>query len=142
MEELAKLYDAPLVVCDGNHVLDVYAGTVLAAEMCRAGQGPVMMVLNTFRMGGHATHDEGESRAILPKELFEEWGRRDPIGMYETYLAEASFSLVPDRPNREALEQAESEVAEEIDVAEKEALASRESNMPRPETQRLGVVAG
>ena len=142
MEDLGKIYDAPLVSCDGNHVLDVYAGTVLAAEMCRAGQGPVMMVLNTFRMGGHATHDEGESRAILPKELFEEWGRRDPIGMYETYLAEASFSLVPDRPNREALEQAESEVAEEIDMAEKEALASRESNMPRPETQRLGVLAG
>ena len=142
MEELAKTYDTPLVVCDGNHVLDVYAGTALAAEMCRAGKGPVVMVLNTFRMGGHATHDEGESRAILPKELFLEWGRRDPIGMYETYLAEADFSLAPSGSNREALERAESEVLAEIEAAEKEALASRESNMPRPETQRLGVVAG
>lgn len=147
MEDLAKMYNVPLVVCDGNHVLDVYAGTVLAAEMCRAGQGPVMMVVHTFRMGGHATHDEGESRAILPKELFEEWGRRDPIGMYETYLAEADFSLVPAedtddaKSNRDALEKAESEVLAEIDAAEKEALASRDSNMPRPETQRLGVLA-
>jgi len=147
MEDLAKIYNVPLVVCDGNHVLDVYAGTVLAAEMCRAGQGPVMMVVHTFRMGGHATHDEGESRVILTKELFEEWGRRDPIGMYETYLAEADFSLVPAedtddaKSNRDALEKAESEVLAEIDAAEKEALASRDSNMPRPETQRLGVLA-
>jgi 2-oxoisovalerate dehydrogenase E1 component len=142
MEDLAKIYDAPLVMCDGNHVLDVYAGTVLAAEMCRTGQGPVVMVLNTFRMGGHATHDEGESRAILPKELFEEWGRRDPIGMYETYLAEADLSLSPNKTNTEVLEKAEAEILDEIDAAEKEALASRESNMPRPETQRLGVFAG
>jgi TPP-dependent pyruvate/acetoin dehydrogenase alpha subunit len=99
------------------------------------------MVLNTFRMGGHATHDEGESRAILPEELFREWGKRDPIGMYETYLAEADFSLAPPGSNREALERAESEVLAEIDAAEKEALASRESNMPRPETQGLGVLA-
>jgi TPP-dependent pyruvate/acetoin dehydrogenase alpha subunit len=142
MEELAKTYDTPLVVCDGNHVLDVYAGTALAAEMCRAGEGPVVMVLNTFRMGGHATHDEGESRAILPEELFREWGRRDPIGLYETYLAEADFSLAPSGSNREALERAESEVLAEIEAAEKDALASRDSNMPRPETQRLGVLAG
>lgn len=148
MEELAKLYDTPLVVCDGNHVLDVYAATILAAEMCRTGQGPVIMVAHTFRMGGHATHDEGESRSILPTELFEEWGRRDPIGMYETYLAEADFSLLPAvgtgeaSSNRELLERAEADVLAEIDAAEKEALASRESNMPRPETQRIGVLAG
>src|SRR3990172_4186554 len=141
MEDLAKIYDVSLVTCDGNHVLDVYAATVLASEMCRAGSGPVLMTLRTFRMGGHATHDEGESRAILSPELFQEWGKRDPIGMYETYLAGADFSLSPPQSNREALQQAEAEVVEEIQTAEKEALASRESNMPRPETQRLGVIS-
>ena len=141
MEDLAKIYDVSLVTCDGNHVLDVYAATVLASEMCRAGSGPVLMTLRTFRMGGHATHDEGESRGILPPELFQEWGKRDPIGMYETYLAGADLSLSPPQSNREALQQAEAEVVEEIQTAEKEALASRESNMPRPETQRLGVIS-
>ena len=46
MEELAQIYDTPLVVCDGNHVLDVYAGTVLAAEMCRTGQAVELEAAN------------------------------------------------------------------------------------------------
>jgi len=37
-------------------------------------------------MGGHATHDEREARDTLPAALFEHWGKRDPIGMYEEYL--------------------------------------------------------
>lgn len=71
---------------DGNHVLDGWAATALAVERCRRGEGPVMLVAETFRMGGHATHDEREARALLPAELFERWGKRDPIGMYEEYL--------------------------------------------------------
>jgi 2-oxoisovalerate dehydrogenase E1 component len=141
MEELASIYDAAAMTCDGNHVLDVYAVTRLAAELCRAERGPVVVTMHTFRMGGHATHDEGESRAILAPELFEEWGKRDPIGMYETYLAEADFTLLPEKSNREALGEAEAEVTEEIEKAEREALASRDSNMPQPETQQLGVLA-
>ena len=97
--------------------------------------------MHTFRMGGHATHDEGESRAILPPELFEEWGRRDPIGMYETYLADAGFKLSSEKSNRQALEDAEAEVNAEIEAAEKEALVSRDVSVPNPETQQLGVLA-
>jgi len=43
---------------DGNNVLDAYAATRLAAERCRRGEGPVILAAETFRMGGHATHDE------------------------------------------------------------------------------------
>ncbi len=141
MSELASIYDVTGMTCDGNHVLDVYATVRLAADMCRRGRGPVVVTMRTFRMGGHATHDEGESRAILPPELFEEWGRRDPIGMYETYLADAEFELSSEKPNRQSLEDAEGDLNAEIEEAEKEALASRDSNMPNPETQQLGVLA-
>jgi TPP-dependent pyruvate/acetoin dehydrogenase alpha subunit len=141
MEMVATLYAATKYVCDGNNVLDVYATTSLAAELCRVGKGPVVVTARTFRMGGHATHDEGESRAILPAADFEYWGKRDPIGMYETYLAEAGLELLPSRSNREALERAEAEVEEEIAEAEREALRSRESSKPDPATSRLGVFA-
>ena len=141
MSELASIYDVTGMTCDGNHVLDVYATVRLAADMCRGGRGPVMITMRTFRMGGHATHDEGESRTILPAELFEEWGSRDPIGMYETYLADAGFKLAADKSNRQALEEAEADVNAEIEKAEREALASRDSNLPNPESQQFGVLA-
>jgi 2-oxoisovalerate dehydrogenase E1 component len=139
MDQVATIYAATHYVCDGNNVLDVYATTALAAELARLGRGPVVITARTFRMGGHATHDEGESRTILSKEDFEHWGKRDPIGMYETYLAESSFPLLPSRSNREALERAEAEVEGEIAEAERAALESREKSKPDPGTQRSGV---
>ncbi|MCA9546938.1 MAG: hypothetical protein KC613_21195, partial [Myxococcales bacterium] len=51
-------YGCAVAEFDGNHVLDAYAATAWAAERCRAGEGPVILVGRTFRMGGHATHDE------------------------------------------------------------------------------------
>ncbi|MGH9335803.1 MAG: thiamine pyrophosphate-dependent dehydrogenase E1 component subunit alpha, partial [Vicinamibacteria bacterium] len=135
METVATIYAATRYVCDGNNVLDVYAVTALAAELCRLGRGPVVVTARTFRMGGHATHDEGESRAILPQADFDHWGKRDPIGMYETYLAESALDLLPSRSNREALERAEAEVEAEIAGAEREALWSRERSKPDPATQ-------
>jgi len=118
---------------DGNNVLDAYAATSLAVERCRAGRGPVMLVANTFRMGGHATHDEREARATFAPELFEAWGRRDPIGLFEEYLVSLGIT-------RDALEEIESEVAQEIDRAEEEALSSREL-IPDPASALRGVYA-
>lgn len=141
MDATATIYGATKYTCDGNNVLDVYATTALAAEVCRLGEGPVVITARTFRMGGHATHDEGESRRILPGDEFIYWGKRDPIGMYETYLAEASFQLSAPLSNREALERAEAEVEQEVERAATEALSSRNSALPDPSTQEVGVFA-
>jgi TPP-dependent pyruvate/acetoin dehydrogenase alpha subunit len=65
---------------DGNNVLDVYAATKLAVDRVRNGEGPMLLIAETFRMGGHATHDEHEARQLFPPETFEYWGKRDPIG--------------------------------------------------------------
>jgi TPP-dependent pyruvate/acetoin dehydrogenase alpha subunit len=101
-------------VFDGNNVLDAYALTALAVERCRRGDGPALLVAETFRMGGHATHDEAEARRTFDGELFATWGRRDPIAMYEEYLAEEG---VP----RDTLAAIEAEV--EAEVADGEAAA-------------------
>jgi TPP-dependent pyruvate/acetoin dehydrogenase alpha subunit len=118
---------------DGNHVLDAYAATRLAATRCRGGEGPALLVAETFRMGGHATHDEREARETFPAALFAEWGKRDPIGLYEEYLKEEGWS-----PNE--LEAVEREVAAEVERAAEEAAESRE-RMPRAESALDGVYA-
>ena len=139
LEDIAQAYGTVGYTCDGNHVLDVYATTSLAAELCRAGLGPVIVIAKTMRMGGHATHDEGESRQLLAPELFDYWGKRDPIGTYEAYLGEVGFRLSPMESNSEVLSRIEIEVSEEVDRAADRALASRREKMPKPETQRQGV---
>ena len=118
---------------DGNNVLDAYAATVLAAERCRRGQGPALLVAETFRMGGHATHDEREARETFPDALFKEWGRRDPIGQYEEYLKEAGWGAAE-------LEAVEGEVAAEVERAAAEAVKSK-GRMPKGESALEGVYA-
>jgi len=118
---------------DGNHVLDAYAATRLAADRCRRGEGPVMLVAETFRMGGHATHDEREARQTFPASLFERWGQRDPIGLYEEFLKERGIPAA-------ALEAVEDAMTEEVEQAATEALEDRE-RLPAPESAVVGVYA-
>jgi TPP-dependent pyruvate/acetoin dehydrogenase alpha subunit len=119
---------------DGNNVLDAYAATRLAAERCRQDQGPVILDALTFRMGGHATHDEQEARAVLPAELFVHWGKRDPVGLYEEWLK--GRGVTPER-----LAETEDGVAAEVESGAAEALASRQTRVPRPESATEGVYA-
>lgn len=121
-------------VFDGNNVLDAHALAVLAVERCRAGEGPCILVAETFRMGGHATHDVAEARRTFDASLFERWGRRDPIGLYEEYLVDRGFA-------RDALADAEWEVEAEVERAEAEALESRRHRMPAGESALAGVYA-
>jgi len=118
---------------DGNNVLDAYAATRIAAERCRAGQGPALLVAETFRMGGHATHDEREARDTFPAALFATWGKRDPVGLYEEYLKEEGVKA-------KRLGEIEAEVAAEVEKAAEEAIASREK-MPKGESALDGVYA-
>jgi TPP-dependent pyruvate/acetoin dehydrogenase alpha subunit len=102
-------------------------------------------------MGGHATHDEREARATFAPELFEHWGKRDPIGLFEVYLIEGDLDLetgerasrsadLRDR-NAEALRKVEARVIAEVEAAAQEALASSRQLMPRPESASEGVYA-
>jgi len=146
--EWGDAYGARLLQVDGNHVLDVYAATRIAAAACRAGDGPVFLEAQTFRMGGHATHDVREARRTFVPELFERWGKRDPIGLYEEYLATDPLDLggeegeTLEARNRSRLRDIEREVVEEIDAAASAALRSRENRMPEPASAALGVYAG
>ena len=118
---------------DGNNVLDAYAATRIAAARCRDGNGPALLLAETFRMGGHATHDEREARETFPPDLFTTWGKRDPIGLYEEYLKEEGVSPA-------VLGTVEAEITDQVEQAAAAALASRD-RMPEGVTALEGVYA-
>jgi TPP-dependent pyruvate/acetoin dehydrogenase alpha subunit len=128
------MYGVPCAGFDGNHVLDAYAATRLAADRARAGGGVTLLVAETFRMGGHATHDEREARDLFSPEVFRRWGLRDPVGNYEAWLEGEGIA-------RARLEEIEQAVTAEVEAAAEEALRSRDTAMPAGETAELGVYA-
>ncbi|NOZ71622.1 MAG: thiamine pyrophosphate-dependent dehydrogenase E1 component subunit alpha [Chloroflexi bacterium] len=81
--ERARGYGLPGVIVDGNDVEAVYAVVCEAVARARAGKGPTLIEAKTMRMLGHAIHDGAE---YVPKELLEEWERKDPITSYEAVL--------------------------------------------------------
>jgi pyruvate dehydrogenase E1 component alpha subunit len=68
---------------DGNDVLAVYAAAQRAAEECRAGKGPVLLELLTYRRTGHSRRDACHYQA---KDEREAWFARDPIERFAAQL--------------------------------------------------------
>jgi TPP-dependent pyruvate/acetoin dehydrogenase alpha subunit len=132
-DAMAAGYGVDGLTCDGMNVLDVHAASTEAVARCRRGDGPVILTAVSFRMGGHATHDEAEARALFPADVFAHWGRRDPIGMYETWLVETR-GIPPG-----TLERIENQVIDEMDRAAEAALASRATQAVTEADVNVGV---
>jgi TPP-dependent pyruvate/acetoin dehydrogenase alpha subunit len=135
LEEWPRMYGVDGAVFDGNHVLDAYAATRIAVERARSGAGASLLVAETFRMGGHATHDEREARSTFDSGLFARWGKRDPIALYEEWLIRAGV-------DRRTLATLEEEVTAQVEGEAREALRSREVAMPAGPTAGDDVYGG
>lgn len=141
-ERLARLgggYGVSTFRVDGNNVLDVFAATALARKEALAASRPVLVLADTFRMGGHATHDEGESRRILPAGLFAHYGRRDPVRCYRAFLRQGGAGGAPVADA--VLDEIEARVESEVERAGREALASQRAAPPDPASAGEGVFA-
>jgi TPP-dependent pyruvate/acetoin dehydrogenase alpha subunit len=68
---------------DGNDVLVVYEATKRAADQCRAGKGPYLLELLTYRRTGHSRRDPCHYQ---PKDERQEWFARDPIARFADQL--------------------------------------------------------
>jgi len=79
----AKAYGCFGEQVDGNDTLAVYEVTRRAVERARKGEGPTLVEADTMRMRGHAEHDDMK---YVPREMLEEWAKKDPIVRYERYL--------------------------------------------------------
>lgn len=71
------------ITIDGNNVLKVYETVKQLAESMRENPRPVLLECITFRMRGH---EEASGTKYVPKELFEVWGKKDPVNNYERFL--------------------------------------------------------
>lgn len=72
---------------DGNDILGVVAATRYALEKIRAGEGPVLIEAETYRMGAHTTADDPTKYRERDEE--EQWGHLDPVERLRVHLREA-----------------------------------------------------
>jgi len=129
LADRAQAYGFEGVVVDGTDVLAVYRETKRAIEKAREGGGPTLIESMTLRMEGHAVHDDA---FYVPKEMFEEWAKRDPIERFRTWL----------RDNADL----SGEEEEQIGVSVKKLLSdainrAEESPLPEPASLTEGVFA-
>jgi TPP-dependent pyruvate/acetoin dehydrogenase alpha subunit len=115
---------------DGNDVLATYDAARRAVDRARSGAGVTLLEVKTFRMKGHAEHD---NQSYVPPEVLEEWRAKDPIERFEAMLVAAEIATP------EELAAIQAKIRAELD----EAVALAEASpMPEPEEAALGVYAG
>ena len=105
---------------DGNDVIAVYEATKRAADHARAGGGPTLLELMTYRRKGHAEHD---GQKYVPAGEIEAWEARDPVQRYERWLLDGGHAT------EEELAAIRERVAGEVDRARESA---ESSPMPEP----------
>jgi len=115
------------VTVDGNDVLAVHDTTKRAVENARAGGGVTLIEVKTFRMKGHAEHDNA---SYVPKELIAEWAEKDAVVRFENLLVERGVAT------REDLAAIRQRVKGEVDAATDEA---DKSPMPNPADAGRGL---
>jgi 2-oxoisovalerate dehydrogenase E1 component len=83
LADKARGYGMESVIIDGNNILAVHETIRGVREYCLRERKPYLIECMTFRMRGH---EEASGTKYVPKELMEEWGRKDPIKNYEQFL--------------------------------------------------------
>src|ERR1700754_4183744 len=81
----AEGYGMEGVRIDGNNILTVYDTLKGIREYCIKYQRPYLVECMTFRMRGH---EEASGIKYVPKDLLEDWGKKDPVGNFENWLRE------------------------------------------------------
>lgn len=104
----AVSYGCPGYVIDGNDVLAVNEAMAQATARARAGEGPTILELKTYRKYGHSRNDACGYR---PKDEEAEWFSRDPIKCFRERLISERVA------DEKALKTLEEAVDDEIDAA-------------------------
>jgi pyruvate dehydrogenase E1 component alpha subunit len=126
----ADPYGMPGVVVDGQDVDAVHTATVEAVERARAGGGPALLEMRTYRYRGHSRSDPAKYR---PAGELDAWKARDPIDILGSRLSEEGFL------DAETQAQLRHDIQAEVDAAAERAAASP---FPTIEETRSYVYAG
>lgn len=79
---------------DGNDVLVVREAATTAVARARAGDGPSLLVCDTYRHKGHSRHDD--PRRYRPADEVERWLARDPIALLRQSLDAEAANRIDD----------------------------------------------
>ena len=109
---------------DGNNVLEVYDTVKTLAESLRKKARPILLECITFRMRGH---EEASGTKYVPKQLTEEWAKKDPVENYENYLIKEGVI------NKTFVEEYRKKIKKEIESGLEEAF---KETYPEPDTRR------
>ncbi len=97
---------------DGNNILEVHTTVEKLAKSVRENPRPILLECLTFRMRGH---EEASGTKYVPKELMEEWAKKDPIENYEQFLLKEK--IIDQAFVDEARAEIKKEIEEHLDKA-------------------------
>ena len=119
--ERGAAYGIPGVTVDGNDVLKVYETALEAVTRAKAGGGPTLIELMTYRITGHSRRDPC---LYQPEEERKQALENEPIGRFANYLIDGGFA------DQEALSAIDDALDAEIEAAVEAAIAAP---FPNPE---------
>jgi pyruvate dehydrogenase E1 component alpha subunit len=121
----ADSYGMPGVSVDGQDVLTVRTAMDEAVERARAGEGPTLMDIQTYRYVGHSMSDAPHG-TYRSKDEVEERRSRDPLDVLERRMRE--LNLIDDDGMAELAAEVAAEVADAVQFAEES---------PEPDAEQL-----
>ena len=108
LHQRAAAYGMPGEALDGNDVEAVYEAACRAVARARQGEGPTLLVCDTYRWYGHYV---GDPAVYRPAEEVEAWKQRDPVARYARRLVERGVATPAE------LEAIRAKVVGEVDEA-------------------------
>jgi TPP-dependent pyruvate/acetoin dehydrogenase alpha subunit len=121
ISERSCIYGIPGLTIDGNDVLAVYGAAKTAVDRARAGGGPTLLELVTYRITGHSRRDPALYQADEEKKKALE---NEPVGHFAKHLLDGQLA------NQSRLDQIAEDVDREIEAAVEAAIAAPQ---PKPE---------
>ena len=113
IRQKAEGYGIPNVRIDGMDVMTVYDKAKETIEQVRAGNGPFLLEIMTYRFRGHSM---GDPERYRKQEEVKKWEAHDPIGVYHAYLTKNKTAS--DKALEEIETRAEVDVQKAVEFAE------------------------
>ncbi len=117
-------YGMPAFTLDGTDPEEIFAAVAEAAEVCRKGNGPVLLEVLAMRMCGHAHHDdmlyfgsepqqflkyvENPQAGYVDKKKYAYWSPKDPLQLYQQKLLD--HGVITPEDLRAMVREAEDEI--------------------------------
>jgi len=86
-------YGIESMVLDGNNIIEVFSTIRELRKKMSKKPKPYLIEFKTFRMRGH---EEASGIKYVPKELIDEWNKKDPISNYEKFLLDSKILNLKD----------------------------------------------